>query len=83
MKYKKLNIIYNMDFSHIEVIKKIGAGIKGTTYLIKSHGNNYAMKIQHILEKDKKSDFNNELWREIDLYNYIRRIKLKNLIIIY
>ena len=78
MKYKKLNIIYNMDFSHIEVIKKIGAGIKGTTYLIKSHGNNYAMKIQHILEKDKKRDFNNELWREIDLYNYIGRMKLKN-----
>ena len=56
-----------MDFSNIKVIKKIGAGIKGTTYLIKSHNNNYAMKIQHILEKDKKRDFNNELLREIDL----------------
>jgi len=66
-----------MDFSHIEVIKKIGAGMKGTMFLIKNKGKDYAMKIKHVLEKDRMRDFSNELWREIDLYNYIGRMKLK------
>ena len=67
-----------MNVSNIEIIRKIGAGMKGTTFLIKNKGKDYAMKIQHVLEKDRTRDFSNELWREIDLYDYIGRMKLKN-----
>jgi serine/threonine protein kinase len=60
-----------MNFNNIKIIKKLGAGTFGTTYLCEYKNNKYALKIEHILEKDKKKDFNNQLWREIDVYNYI------------
>tara|TARA_Y100000590_G_scaffold419776_1_gene521824 strand:- start:59 stop:1207 length:1149 start_codon:yes stop_codon:yes gene_type:complete len=67
-----------MDLTKIEVVKNIGTGMSGTTYLIILDGKKYAMKIQHILENDRKQDYNVEFWREIDLYNYIGKMKSKN-----
>jgi serine/threonine protein kinase len=55
----------------VKIIKKIGYGMYGTTYLANYNGKLYAVKIQHILEKDKKKDYKNEIWREFDLYKYI------------
>ena len=31
----------------------------------------YALKIQHVLEKDIKKNYNNEIWCELSLYKYI------------
>jgi predicted Ser/Thr protein kinase len=39
-----------MDFSKIKVIKKIGAGMLGTVYLIEYEDKKYAMKVQKIFE---------------------------------
>ena len=47
----------------VKIIKKIGYGMFGTTYLANNNGKQYAVKIQHILEKDKKKDYKNEIWR--------------------
>jgi len=55
----------------VKIIKKIGYGMFGTTYLANYNGKLYAVKLQHILEKDKKKDYKNEIWREFDLYKYI------------
>ena len=60
--------------NNIKIIKELGAGMFGTTYLVNYKEKQYAQKIQHILPKDKKQDFNNEMWRELDLYNYISKL---------
>lgn len=67
-----------IDFDKIKVLKKLGAGMLGTTYLVTYNGEKYAQKVQHILSKDKKQDFNNELWRELDLYDYINGLNKKD-----
>jgi len=68
---QKSNDNLTIDFDNIKVIKRLGAGMLGTTYLVTYNGKDYAQKIQHILAKDRKKDFNNEMWRELDLYDYI------------
>ena len=55
----------------VTVGEKLGVGMFGTTYLAKLKSKTYALKIQHILEKEKIKDFKNSLWRELDLYEYI------------
>jgi len=53
-----------------EYIKKLGTGVRGSTYLVKNKNKYYSLKIQHILEKnisDKKSD----LWKEIKFFTYV------------
>jgi serine/threonine protein kinase len=62
------------EFDKIKISKELGAGVIGTTYLAKYKNKQYALKIQHILEKDKIKDFNNEMWRELDLYEYINNM---------
>ena len=63
-----------VDFNNIHTIKKLGAGLYGTTYLVKYNNKEYALKIQHILEKDIKKTYKNEIWREMSLYNYINNL---------
>ena len=61
----------SIDFDDIKIIKKLGAGMFGTTYKVKYQNNIYALKIQHILPEDVKKSYKTELWREMDLYNHI------------
>jgi len=64
-----------MDITEFKRIKKLGAGMFGTTYLVSDkNGNKYAMKIQKILEENRKPDFKNEFHRELDLYKYINKL---------
>jgi serine/threonine protein kinase len=63
-----------VDFDKVKIKKKLGAGMLGTTYLAEYKNKEYALKIQHILEKDKIKDYKNEMWRELDLYKFINKL---------
>ncbi len=67
-----------VDIDKVKIKKKLGAGIYGTTYLATYNDKEYALKIQHILHTDSKKNYNNEMWREISLYNYINKMKKEN-----
>jgi hypothetical protein len=62
------------DFNKVKILKKLGAGMIGTTYLVTLNDKQYAMKIQHILANDIKESYKSQIWREIDLYNYINKL---------
>ena len=64
-----------MNFNDIQIINTLGAGLFGTTYLVKYNNDNYALKIQHILPNDKNESYKKGLWRELDLYNYINTLQ--------
>ena len=64
-----------IDFDAVKTTKILGIGMFGTTYLAQLGNKKYALKIQHILPKDRIKDFKNELWRELDLYEYINGMK--------
>jgi serine/threonine protein kinase len=51
----------NIDFNDIKIIKKLGSGVYGTTYLILYNNTKYALKIQHILPKDKNKNYRNAM----------------------
>ena len=54
----------------MKYMKLLGTGFSGSTYLVKMNGKEYALKIQHVLEKDlfnKKS----QIWNEIKFYKYV------------
>ena len=40
-----------INFDNVKIIKKIGAGMFGTAYLVEYEDNKYALKIQKIFEK--------------------------------
>ena len=63
-----------MNFNNVKIIKKIGYGMFGTTYLVRIGKKKYAMKIQKILKSDIKRDFSKGIWREMDLYKYINKM---------
>lgn len=63
-----------MDYENMRIIKKLGSGMLGTTYLIENRNKKYALKVQHILEKDIKKNYKSEMWRELDLYKYISKL---------
>ena len=50
--------------------KLLGTGFSGSTYLIKKNNKKYALKIQHILEKDLLNKKSN-IWYEIKFYKYV------------
>jgi len=54
----------------VEYIKKLGTGVSGSAYLVKNKNKYYALKIQHILEKDI-SDKKSDLWKEIKFFTYV------------
>ena len=54
----------------VEYIKKLGTGFSGSAYLVKNKNKYYALKIQHILEKDI-SDKKSDLWNEIKFFTYV------------
>jgi len=67
-----------VDIEQVKIKRKLGAGIYGTTYLATYNDKEYALKIQHILHTESKKDYNNEMWREISLYNYINKMNKKD-----
>jgi len=66
-----------INFNDIDIVKTLGAGMFGTTYLAKYNNDNYALKIQHILPNDKNKSYKKGLWRELDLYDYINTLQQK------
>lgn len=58
----------------MKIIKKLGSGMFGTAYLVEKDGEKYALKIQKILPEHTKKSYKYELWRELDLYNYINKL---------
>lgn len=52
-----------------KIIKKLGSGMFGTTYLVTYKNKKYALKIEHILETDVKKNMSSPTWREINFAN--------------
>ena len=67
-----------MDISKIKVIKKLGTGMLGTVYLIEYYNNQYAMKIQKILEEEKTQHVKFPIWRELFFYKDVNKMSLEN-----
>ena len=59
-----------VNFDNIKIIKSLGTGVSGTTYIVSYKNKKYTLKIQHIFEsevKNKKSG----LWNEINFSKYV------------
>lgn len=54
----------------LKVIKKLGYGVFGTTYLIKIGNKKYAAKIGKILDTEIKEDLSLNIWREIEFSKF-------------
>jgi hypothetical protein len=70
-KYLKLKKqIGGQYMDNYEIIEPLGYGMHGTVYLVKDNdGNEYAMKVEQILEKDLQENFKSPVFREIDFAN--------------
>ena len=60
---------YVIIMDSIKVIKKLGSGVIGTTYLIEMNGEKYVDKIEKINKDDIYFDLSKNLWREIEFAN--------------
>jgi hypothetical protein len=49
-----------------KIIKKLGSGQFGTTYLVEKDNKKYALKIEKIYKRDMKKSYKSDVWREID-----------------
>ena len=74
-----------INFDDLQIIKKLGSGTFGTSYLVKTIKDNkkYVLKTQKIFYSDKKlkekvRDYKEQIWREIDLHEFINKIKDTN-----
>lgn len=63
-----------MNFSKIKIIKKLGAGIWGTVYLIDYEKKKYAMKVQKITEEEKTKNPVYPIWRELLFYKDVNKM---------
>ena len=54
-----------MNINKFKIIKELGHGMIGTVFLAKYKKKKYALKIEHILEEDRKQSSSSQIWREI------------------
>ena len=64
----------NIQFAKVSALKKLAAGMYGTTYRCKYRNKEYVLKVQHILDSDRHNDYSSGIWRELDLYEYIAHL---------
>jgi len=61
-----------INFDNIKIIKLLGTGVSGTTYLVSYKNKKYTLKIQHIFESDIKNK-KSCLWNEINFSKYVSK----------
>jgi hypothetical protein len=64
----------SISFDNIKRKNKIGSGMFGSVYLILHNNDKYALKIQKVLKKDIKKNYNSEIWRELSFFKYINKL---------
>lgn len=64
-----------MDVQNFKKGKILGKGVYGTVYLTEYNKTKYALKTQHILPSDRYKSYKSELWRELDFYDFISKMK--------
>ncbi len=73
-----------INFDDLQIIKKLGSGSFGTSYLVKTIKNKeYVLKNQKIIYSEKKlrenvRDYKEQIWREIDLHEFINTLNEKD-----
>jgi len=66
----KNNMIGGHYISNYTIIKTLGKGMHGIVYLVKNiEGEEFAMKVEQIFEKDLEQNSKSPVWREIDFAN--------------
>jgi serine/threonine protein kinase len=58
-----------MNIDNLEIKNELGSGMYGTVYLAEYNNKEYALKIEHVIEKDLNKNIKSPVWREIDFYN--------------
>jgi hypothetical protein len=72
-----------VNFDDLHIIKNLGSGAFGTSYLVKTNKEKeYVLKVQKLLYSDKKlkynvRDYKEQIWREIDLHEFINTLDKK------
>ncbi len=74
-----------VNFDDLQIIKKLGSGVFGTSYLVKKtkdSNQEYVLKIQKLLYSEKKlkdnnRDYKEQIWREIDLHEFVNTLDKK------
>jgi serine/threonine protein kinase len=64
-----------MDITTLKKGKVLGKGVYGTVYLTEYNKTKYALKTQHILPSDRHKSYTSDLWRELDFYDFISKMK--------
>ena len=55
-----------MDIDKFKIVKKLGAGMVGTTYLASYKNKKYALKIEKIAKNNLKQDISTRDWRDVN-----------------
>jgi hypothetical protein len=66
---KYIYLIYMINFNDISIVKTLGSGMFGTTYLAKYKNNKYALKIQHILPSDRNKSYKKQFGENLIYMN--------------
>ena len=59
---------------NIKIIKVLGKGLYGTTYMVLFNGKKYALKRQKILKSYITKTSKYPMWREFDFFNWISKL---------
>lgn len=60
------------------IVKILGKGYNGISYLMKNNGNVYVLKRQKMLDEEVTENLNYKIWREIDFLKYIKKLSVKD-----